>query len=341
MNKRAFFVCSFALTLACGKARAQAFAAIGSLAIPKSVSANGMGGISGSVLSDDPVAVMDNPGQPGAFSLNNFFSASAYTPKVDWGPDVPPSGLTLNSKAFTAGMEFGSHLNLPFKAGIGVGYSDYRISNVTFEEGSNDVTIALGIEYLVRFGLGYTFRSLKSTYIVTDPQNPSLPSVTYNAKLPAHNIGAIMEVPVVRIVSKLSNRSVQIGDGIRPMFDITVGASGRNIGGEVNYSNFNQKLPLPRQSVLGWSLCVGLETRMNEHVWELLTLTWASESSDELGTGTATSPETAPVFSFDGFEKGFGTIQPFQNLVLGKTNGQVTLGKGWEIDAADFFYLRG
>ena len=56
--------------------------------MPKSLSANGLGGISGSILSDDPVAVMDNPGQLGAFSVNNYFSASAYAPRVNWLPGV-------------------------------------------------------------------------------------------------------------------------------------------------------------------------------------------------------------------------------------------------------------
>ena len=339
MNKRIFFVCSFALTLTCSNARAQYFA-IGSLTIPKSVSANGMGGISGSVLSDDPVAVMDNPGQLGAFSLNNFFSASTYTPRTHWLPSgslVPP--ITLNSSAFSAGMEFGHYLDLPFKAGIGIGYSDYRFSGWTIDEGSKDFTIGLGIDYLVRFGFGYTFGSTATTFTVDTSRNASSPPVTYNAKLPAHDIGAIMEIPVVGIISKLSNRSVQIGDGISPVFDITIGTSGRNIGSEVDYSNADLALPLPRQSMLGWSLRGGLQTRQDGRVWHLLTLTWAREASDVLATQTVSTAGTTAVYSF-GYEKGFGTIQPFENLVLGKTNGRITLGKGWEIDAADCLYLR-
>ncbi len=339
MNKRIFFVCSFALTLTCSKARAQDFA-IGSLTIPKSVSANGMGGISGSILSDDPVAVMDNPAQLGAFSLDNFFSASTYTPRANWLPSaVFMPAITLNSNAFNAGMEFGHYLDLPFKAGIGIGYSDYRFSGSTVNEGSNGVTIGLGIDYLVRFGFGYTFSSLTSTFTADTSQNPSAPPLTDGAKLPAHNIGTILEIPVVGIISKLDNRSVQIGDGIRPMFDITFGASGRNIGGEVRYSSAGQALPLPRQSMLGWSLRGGVETLEGGHAWRLLSLTWAREASDILATETITTAGTAIVPSF-GYEKGFGTIQPIQNLVLGKTNGQITLGKGWEIDAADFLYLR-
>lgn len=254
MKRQIFLACSIVLALTCDTAYSQAFTAIGSLIIPKSVAANGMGGTAGSILSDDPVAVMDNPGQLGAFSLNNFFSASAYTPRVNWLSDVPPPTLTLNSNAFNAGTEIGHFLHLPFKAGIGIGYSDYRIGGGTVGQGSNDITIGLGIDYFVRFGFGYTFRSLTSTSLGADTQNPSSPPVTRNAKLPAHNIGAILEIPVVGVIAKLDNRPVLIGDGVRPTFDITFGVSGKNIGSEVRYSNLNRAIPLPRQSMLGWSL---------------------------------------------------------------------------------------
>ncbi len=236
-------------------------------------------------------------------------------------------------------MEFSNYLDLPFKAGIGVGYSGYRLRDGTSEQGSKDVAIGLGIDYFVRFGFGYTFRSLTSTVPGANPQSPSSPPVMHNAKLPADNLGAIFEIPVVGMISKLNNRSVQIGDGIRPMFDITVGASDKNIGDEVNYSNADQALPLPRQSVLGWSLRGGVETLQEGHDWHLLTLTRAREASDILATQTVLTAGTTAVYSF-GYEKGFGIIQPLENLVLGKTNGQITLGRGWEIDAADLLYLR-
>jgi hypothetical protein len=47
-----------------------------------------------------------------------------------------------------------------------------------------------------------------------------------------------------------------------------------------------------------------------------------------------------PDGSFD-YQSGLGDIQFVDNVILGKTNSKATVRKGWQVQVAEFLYLRG
>jgi hypothetical protein len=41
------------------------------------------------------------------------------------------------------------------------------------------------------------------------------------------------------------------------------------------------------------------------------------------------------------YKSGLGDIEPIDNLILGRTYGKVDLRKGWQVQLAEFLYVRG
>jgi hypothetical protein len=76
---------------------AQSEAAVPFLLIPPSIEANGMGGISTSVSSDDAIAPLQNAGQLGLFSLRGFLNAGFYAPATEVLPQFNVSGMEYSA----------------------------------------------------------------------------------------------------------------------------------------------------------------------------------------------------------------------------------------------------
>ncbi len=250
-------------------AHAQGESAVPFLLITPSIDGNGMGGIGTSVGSDNATAPMQNPGQLGLFSLNNFFNAAFYTPKTDWLPEFNLSGLTYDAWALNAGVRFNSFVDLPFGLSVGAGYSQVDLDLGRFAytsslgpqviygnawEKSRNFTVGLGLEYTIRIGVGITFKSIEShlTPIGTESEQG-----TGTANVSAQDFGVMALVPLPEAIEAVGGVSLEIVPKLRPLLDIGFGYARTNVGGSVVYLAAAQSDPLPRQAAIGTYIEVG------------------------------------------------------------------------------------
>lgn len=182
----------------------------------------------------------------------------------------------------------------------------------------------------MKLSLGYSLKWIDSELAPFGPEGE--PPASGVAKLPAHDYGAVLQIPVVEIASDISETPIKINDKVAPMFDLTFGCARRNIGGEVNYGTLFSD-PLPRQGVLGWNFEIGLKSEINNRPWKLLTFIWGREAEDVLVNVSVTGDSiyTRTI----SYKNGLGGIRPFDNLILGRTFGQIYLQTGWQFQIAE------
>ncbi len=312
------------------------------MVLQTSADANGMGNIGASLPSYNATATIFNPAQLGIFSLDRFANASTYVTKT---PYYPGLGITLSSSAVNIGINSARFLDLPFRCSIGIGYSDLTLNfgaiPITTEdnpdgtgasysprEREDNYTIAGAFDWYVRFGIGYSFRNFNESVL------------TESAKANAHDYGAMLQIPAIALASRFTQRPIELVPGYQPILNLNVGYSRRNIGSYTSipsfpdpepaqtYSNVSQVL-LPRTATLGMNMEFGVETTVQDKEWSLLSITWAREAEGLLIAENYT------------YKSGNGDLQPFDNLILGKSDGNVSLRKGWQVQIADFFFIRG
>src|SRR5215831_7329636 len=93
------------------------------LLTPTSPEANAMGGIGSSMISDNAMAMMENPGQLGLQNLGSFFRSSVYTRSAVWLPTYYQQDETFNSIAFSGGVNLQKAGKTAFPLSVGLGYS--------------------------------------------------------------------------------------------------------------------------------------------------------------------------------------------------------------------------
>jgi hypothetical protein len=78
--------------------------------------------------------------------------------------------------------------------------------------------------------------------------------------------------------------------------------------------------------------CSGLHP-LGETGWKLASFRVAQQADDLL---VVRHPDGSTEY-----QSGLGDIQFAQNVILGKSNGKVTIGKGWQAQFGEILYLRG
>lgn len=349
-------------TIICHFVFAQGETAVPFLLISSSPDGNGMGGIAASVASDNAMAMIANPGQLGIQSLDSYFRTSFYTPRTDWFPASQISDLKYNATAFNLGINFNKVSSFPIPLSVGLGYSRifFDLGKFTFtqddptplgtfeaQEQSENISVALGLDYYIRLGFGYNAKQVESRLGPIDIQGQGPQAGV--ARVSTNDIGLIAEVPVIDIISKITDASVDLMPHIRPVFDITSGYARRNLGdAKVIYFDGTQGDPLPRSATLGLSWKVGLSTQDASGSWEMVSFTLAREAEDvlvnRLPPDTIYAGDGSLISVSDGgieYQDGSGDIQFFRNVILGESNGDIFLRKGWQLSLGEALYLRG
>lgn len=315
---------------------AQGGTAVPFLLIDSSPEGNGMGGTAASMQSDDALAAIANPGQLGLFSLNNGLNAEMYTPKTEWLPGFQFDGLTYYAQAVNGGVNLANLCGLPFSLSAGLGYSRIDLELGEFvetdengnvigqyhaSETSDNLSAGLGFEYYVRIGLGWNFKTIRSDL------------GTASAKIEATDFGVLIGVPVMKIVSSLTGDELEIATKVTPSFDISLGDVTSNVGGSVSYIDAAQADPLPRTATIGGSIEGGLIFKSAHGERKLVTFSLIRQADDLL-----VSRSSGTNFSY---QTGLGDINVMNNVILGKSNVNVNIRKGWQFQVAEALYIRG
>ncbi len=315
----------------------QAYAqAVPFLNYPVSAQALGMGGVGTAFISDNATATIANPAQLGIFSLNA--KANASTDIAGW---LEP-GASMDASAISVGAGLNQFWKeLPFTTVAGIGYSNISYSYVPPGplsgpyvipgreiDASNSLTVALGLDYFVALGFGYTLKLIHS-------RDPSYP-----VNQTGQDLGVILQVPVTKLIRKAR----ETRNGVKPTFDLSFGYAMRNFGKYVRYPY----TPLPTEADLGLSADGGLSSRYAGMTWHWLSLSWSSEAANapfrldsviEYIGHFATFSDTAWGYA-PRYHPGLGNFNPWQNLILGKASATVGLRKGGQIGLAEFIYIR-
>jgi hypothetical protein len=314
---------------------AQGSSAVPFLLISSSPEGNGMGGTAASTPSDDALATISNPGQLGLFSLNNGFNAEKYSPKTQWLPGFAPAGLTYYSEAANVGANVGKLCGLPFSLSAGFGYShidfdlgDFVITDETANilgqyhafETSDNYSAGLGFEYYVKVGLGWNFKKITS-------------NLNETAKVNATDFGVLVDAPVMKIVSAFTGKDYEIVPNVRPLLDLSFADVTSNVGGSVVYLDPAQGDPLPRTATIGGSIEGGLVYQSVYAERKLVTFTLIRQADDLLVLRSSSSNYS--------YQSGLGDIDFVDNVLAGKSNPNVNIRKGWQLQVAEALYVRG
>jgi hypothetical protein len=318
--------------------------AVPGLSLTTSARGNGMGGIAATLPSSDASGTIANPGQLGVFGLDNLFSASTYSPKTDWIPGGFFGNHSITVSALNAGINLQDMLSLPFSAGIGIGYSrtlfgfeafslyDSSGSQVGGQMGNEtyeNYSIGLGLEYVVRLGIGVNFKKISSR-LSTFGLAPGPAEAT--ATPSATDFGVLLNIPIVGIVSKLSRTPPGAVSGMKPFVDLSVGYVKSNIGEVVKYTDPTQGGPLPRTATLGLGVEAGISAMAGKTNWRMISLSLARQAEDILVTS-----HDDGTFTYKG---GVGDISIGENFFVGGVTGNVLVRTGLELGAAEFLYIR-
>jgi len=334
------------ILLASSSAHAQGETAVPFLLITSSVEGNGMGGISASVPTDNAMSVIANPGQLGLLSLKNFVTAGTYTEKTEWLPQFHQSDLTYNTSAINVGLDLTRVTPLPFPVSVGLGYSRVvldlgefivtgsaspdEIGRFNAYEKSESFSVGVGLDYLIKLGVGFNFKSIESNL---SPIGTEQEVVGGKANLSAMDYGVMLRIPITDIVSSSRPAPLELFPKVAPLLDVTMGYARSNVGDEVKYFDMDQPDPLPRNATLGLSIEMGLVSKAFSSDWKILSLTWARQVEDIL---VKRNPDGG--FEYRGW---FGDIEPIDNLILGKWGGNVELRKGWQFEVGEIVSVRG
>jgi hypothetical protein len=318
------------------------------LTVTTSPRANGMGGTAATLPSLDPAATIANPGQLGLFSLDNLFSASTFTPKTEWAPalfSTPENGFSITTSAMNAGINLKDVLSLPFGASVGFGYSrtywdlgtwpvfdsyGNPLGAITMNDTYLQYSVGIGLEYVVRFGIGMNFKRITSRMPTVGPagqfvDNTITPSAT--------DFGMMINIPLVEVVSRTTGRSYPIAHVIKPFVDFTAVYVKSNVGDMVSYAGSLQSDPLPRTALLGLGVEGGLTAKAGNTDWRILSLALVHQAEDVLvirhNDGTSE------------YKGALGDLSIGENLLIGRVTGNVLIRKGWEIGAGEFLSIRG
>jgi hypothetical protein len=149
-----------------------------------------------------------------------------------------------------------------------------------------------------------------------------------------YDIGFLVDVPFVPLISKIVNQPVPVYYNVSPLFNFSLGISENNFGQEsLYYIDPGQADPLPRLARAGIELNLGLKYVKNDISWIPLSFKWSIEANDLLVKSDSTGAST--------YQSGLGDINFFREVIFGKTNKETEKLKGWELNLGETIYIYG
>jgi len=214
-----------------------------------------------------------NPGAFGVFHLNKVFSVTSPI-ATEWLPDLADD-IRLKTFNISAGLNYrlfnnesGPYSENPFNIAFGLAYSkqdlDYGsiirtddtgavIDTTTAGDKADYYTIGMGFEYYFNFGVGYSYKKIKSN-LGDEPVGAEIGKYG-RAEVNTYDYGLLLEIPIGRLlkletnIDKENNRWLKIN--ITPSFAYVMANNGDK---KVVYNDPADGDPLPKMRHLGFSL---------------------------------------------------------------------------------------
>ena len=316
------------------------------LLISSSPETNGMGGVSSASVSMHPMAPLGNVGQIGLFAMDNFVNGGIYASKTFPFASYGYSEISYQVVAFNAGFNLRDLFDVPVPLSVGVGYGrisfdlgEFAITSSagpsiigTFKsyEVCDNIILGAGIDSWVRFGFGVNFKMINSHL---SPIGTEAEQGSGSASASAYDVGAILQVPVTEIISRLGTGLSVLPGKTRPVLDLTMGYAKRTIGDGISYVAGVESDLLPRAAALGVGIEFGFESRIIGEGWRILGVTISREADAVL---VSRSPDGSW-----SYVSGSGPIRFIDNVIGGKSSPLITQRKGWRLDCAEIFSFRG
>jgi hypothetical protein len=325
-------------------AKAQGEAAVPFLLISPSVEANGMGGTTIALRRFDPTSAVFSPAQIGFSALTTNVGFGVYPATSRALTGFALDELEYGAWAANAGILLNDFIDLPLRIGVGLAFHRVELDLGTFlvtgpsgpeaigkfdaYENASGFVFGLGIEYILRFGFGYTFRSVESHL---SPFGTESEQAAASVSESANDYGFLLEAPLVSVVEEITGGSAMGGGSLHPFLGLSAGVAWNSVGDRLIYVDPAQADPFPRTARAGIGVQGGLRLERAPE-WELLSAAWSREAEDLL-----------VIRKEDGtweYQSGLGDIQFGTNVVQGVKTGNVGLRSGWQVQAAEIFTYR-
>ncbi len=304
------------------------------LNIINSPRAVGMGGASVNLV--DAQSALYNPGAYGLFSLNSNFSFSLPN-STKWLPQLADDLLL---KTWSIGGGYSKTHSNNFRYSIGLAYSkrifDYGVYSITDPDGNrlppfNPIdkadyfTIAIGIEYKIRIGIGYTLKKYYSDdqlIFVGDP----LPSTETTGD--TYDFGLLLEYDLFQTADLYDN---DMHLEVTPSFALVK----LNLGDPLVTSAFRQTGYVARLQRTGFGLNISLKQN-SKHIMKIKIV---YEKEKDLVDNNYYFSETGaseiiPKINRRGIEIGIFDAIYFRTGELKDENSQPIIG----VNTSDYFY---
>ncbi len=341
---------------------AQSDVAVQFLLISPSPSVNGMGNNFMAISERDAMSPIYNPGNLGIFALENRLSLSFYSQKVSWLPQKKWD-IFYDCQAINVSFK------LPFHLKAGVGYNRIYLNLGTYFdrpleedypstqswEKAEALSFGVGIDHKIKAGIGISLKHIYSKLAgwgasiysagdealnIFDPtrlkfvNSYEVGTQLFEADVNLVDIGAVFEFPLLKILNKPVQFSLGKKYIISPFFDTKIAYSMNNIGDKIKYIRSRGPEPLPRLVRLGYSFDTGFNLQQFSNL-RVISFKWA------LGVEDLLAKERAYYYSKISYQFGLGLGNiDLYDLILGRSNSEVTQMKGWEISWLETFYLR-
>jgi hypothetical protein len=306
--------------------------------IPTSSEMNGMGYASVAHVTDNPAALMINPAHLGMQSLDNSIITLCEN-YSRFKPLYSEARWTLSS-GVNAGINLRKYWpNIP-SISIELSYSNVYVNLGTFPFDlgpdipptviyqSNQLTLSAAADYIVRGSLGITYKHISNqNWPTAQEQDPGVGNDLYD-------IGLLVEVPFVPLISGIMNQPIPTYNKISPIFNFNIGISENNLGNQAIFSYYKyQAFPFTKFARAGIELYLGLNYVKDNKSWIPVSFKWTIESDDPL--------EKEDNSGDISYQSGLGDINFFKEVILGKSNKETEKLKGWELNFGEAIYIYG
>jgi hypothetical protein len=289
----------------------------------------GMGQAGVALTEYDPYCMFSNPALPGLAAQSVIFNFGFYPQSTELLRQF--SSVTYYSMGGYAGYKF-KDPEQPLSIAVGYlrQYVDLGVFTRTAEDGtvlgrfqseesSDGLNFSMGYDWGVKLGFGMNVKFINSelTTIMGPPQDTK-------SKATAFDLGLMALIPIFEGYEIAQDMSLNVNAGI--------GASLRNFGDPVEYRGESD--PLPRSSVLGYSINSSIRWQLFDRMFDAIKLEWTAEADDLLVSRDSLGYR---------YENIYSDLQPINNIILLDGSQEIDVRYGLSVSIMDLlqFYVGG